>query len=725
MFRGVETAGFPEINTTTKSPVYSKTTYLNGDPSAPILLRSTKLSVHGYKSPRSKMYPISRPPNANNVKYESPTHYDMPSPLNTTVVHDKTAGATSKRLLKWSQKNAQNMWDRKQDTYQRKYSTLINHDGLSDPENNLPRGFKMETPLPLSTHNGNRVKSMFAEEPRLTPVWCSAVEFKRRQLQFDIEFKKVRKSYKQADLKSIMVIRAQQAEDLTYEKSWKKWNSVQKLFERILELPPPNNKLRIGYLSEIFYNTAPQPRLARPRFFMAMRKCFKFEIANIDSISEPKDLRVLNNVLSSFSEEGADEIDTRELLSAFKFYTDPTTPTKELLKWCFIVFASEGTIQWTRKSGAFGLKRLGLPTVTQLLHNMADDMSTKRQMKRILNAAWEMLPDEHHGESISFEGFKYLLDHEPLNSILTDHNIPHDFLCSFEHNYTFVLREWLQDNRFNAYRNKQLRKFLKKWRDLRRVKSIESWVAFTQRRIRVRKLVKECMVNWRHNQTYAGFTQYRRKAIWIHAAETLQRVYRGHVARVYVNNMEEWEAAATTIQRIYRGRKAFFNFLRKMKRRDQAARMLQRIYRGHLGRRRTHKMLLEFYRIKRAQILKEKKEWRAEIRRRAATRLQGVARGYFARQLARRLRQDKADKEAGENAIQEWKKEQRRQHTLYCQKMERLYRDNKEERERIENEEEIAKKTKRVIFMNQLKRWMKERNERQEIENKEREERET
>ena len=124
-----------------------------------------------------------------------------------------------------------------------------------------------------------------------------------------------------------------------------------------------------------------------------MRKCFKFEIANIDSISEPKDLRVLNNVLSSFSEEGADEIDTRELLSAFKFYTDPTTPTKELLKWCFIVFASEGTVQWTRKSGAFSLKRLGLPTVTQLLHNMADDMSTKRQMKRILNAAWEMLPE--------------------------------------------------------------------------------------------------------------------------------------------------------------------------------------------------------------------------------------------------------------------------------------------------------------------------------------------
>ena len=133
-FRGVERTGFPEINTTTKSPVYNKTTYLNGDASAPILLRSTKLSVHGYKSPRSKTYPISRPPNVNTVKYESPTHYDMPSALNKTVVHDKTAGATSKRLLKWSQKNAQNMWDRKQDTYQRKYSTLINHDGLSDPE---------------------------------------------------------------------------------------------------------------------------------------------------------------------------------------------------------------------------------------------------------------------------------------------------------------------------------------------------------------------------------------------------------------------------------------------------------------------------------------------------------------------------------------------------------------------------------------------------------------
>ena len=77
--------------------------------------------------------------------------------------------------------------------------------------------------------------------------------------------------------------------------------------------------------------------------------------------------------------------------------------------------------------------------------------------------------------------------------------------------------------------------------------------------------------------------------------------------------MEEWEYAALTIQRIYRGRRAFFSFLRKMKRRDQAARTLQRVYRGHLGRRRTHKMLLEFYRIKRAQILKEKKECKLEI----------------------------------------------------------------------------------------------------------------
>ena len=125
----------------------------------------------------------------------------------------------------------------------------------------------------------------------------------------------------------------------------------------------------------------------------------------------------------------------------------------------------------------------------------------------------------------------------------------------------------------------------------------DSGIDFTQKRIWVRNLVQDAIVNWRHNQMYSGFVQFRRKAIWIHAAETIQRVYRGHVARVYVENMEEWEAAALTIQRIYRGRKAFFGFLRKMKRRDQAARTLQRVYRGHLGRRRTHKMLLEFLNI--------------------------------------------------------------------------------------------------------------------------------
>lgn len=89
------------------------------------------------------------------------------------------------------------------------------------------------------------------------------------------------------------------------------------------------------------------------------------------------------------------------------------------------------------------------------------------------------------------------------------------------------------------------------------------------------------------------------------------------------------------------------------------------------------------------------------------------------------MRQAKRDKEAGEDAMQEWKREQRRLHLLYCQKMERLYRDNKEEREQTQNQEDIAKATQRVIFMNQLKRWMKERNIKREMENKEREERET
>jgi len=526
----------PQINTTTLSPVHKNISFNNlykgasvGITSSPIILRDHKsLSIHGYKSPRS----FSTVPQVKYTKYISPTHYDMPPPISRTIVHDKTAGAYSKRLLKWDKSHVKDMWDRKQLTYNTKFKYITNGVNQETLLADLSKGFKNDKALPLSTHNGNRVKSMFAVEPRLTPVWCNEVDFKRRRLQFEIEFKRVRKSYKQADLKSIMVIRAQQAEDQTFEKSWKKWSIAHALHDRILELPPPNNKIRCGLLSEIFYNTAPQPKLARPRFMMAMRQMYKFEIANIDSISEPKDLKLLDSVLTSFSALGADEIDTRELLSSFKFFTNPTLPTKELLKWCFIVFASEGTIQWTRKSGAFNLKKLNLPTITQLFHNMSGDMSTKRQMKLLVNKAFTGLPDKYHGEFITFDAFQYMLDHEPFHSKLSDFNIPHDFLCTFEKNYSLVLQEWLQTNRFNAYRNKQLRKFLNKWRNLRRVKSMERWVEFAQRRIRVRKLVQDSIVNWRYNQIYSGFVQLRRKVIWVHAAETIERIYRGHRARV-------------------------------------------------------------------------------------------------------------------------------------------------------------------------------------------------
>ena len=91
--------------------------------STPIILRDHKsLSIHGYKSPRL----LSTPPQVEYTKYTSPTHYDMPPPISRTIVHDKTAGASSKRLLKWEQRNVKDMWDRKQATYNKKFKYVTN-----------------------------------------------------------------------------------------------------------------------------------------------------------------------------------------------------------------------------------------------------------------------------------------------------------------------------------------------------------------------------------------------------------------------------------------------------------------------------------------------------------------------------------------------------------------------------------------------------------------------
>ena len=650
--------------------------------------------------------------------------YDMPPILSHTDVHDKTAGDYGPRLPKWSKRNVDHMWNAKETTYNTKHSWLWAGIDKKQLLNSTAEGFKMDKALPLSTHNGNPPPRVPDKHAKVTPIWCNSAEYKRRWHQFELEFAQVRRSYKQADLRRIMTIRAQQAEDFAFEQSWKKWESVQRLHDRILTLPHPYNKIRVDLLSEIFYNTAPQPILARPRFMMSMRKCFNFEIANIESISEPVDLRLLNDVLTAFDRSRTDSIDTRELIAALRFYTHSKTTTRELLEWCFIVYGSEGTIQWTKKRGAFGLKRLAMGVVSDMLENMADDMGTRRNMKELLGVGWKALPEELHGDRISFHAFKHMLDHPPFAAMLTDHNPPHDFLCSFEHLYSFQLREWLQQERFNDYRDRCLRKFLVKWRNLRIVKSMESWQGFTHRRQMCRRLVNRAVVNWRFNQFTGGFLQYRMKVLWMLNAETIQRVYRGHCGRSRARWEIEREWAASTLQRIYRGRMGFFRFLRTMKRRDRSARILQRVYRGHLGRRKCHKELLEFYRIKRAQILKEKREWRVEVRTRAATKIEALGRGWLGRQVGHRMRKERDDIAAGNAAMEDWKREQRRLHLIYCQKMERLYREDKAETARVKEVIEAQKRVERSIFMNQLKRWMQGRNEHRAQEEAEREERE-
>jgi hypothetical protein len=657
--------------------------------------------------------------------FASPVRYDMPPILSRTDVHDMTAGGASKRLPKWSKSSVAHTWRAKKESYETKNSWIwsgIDRDAMLSQSQ---EGFKMESALPLSTHNGNPVRTKRGNaSEKVTPVWCNSAEYRRRWHKFELQFREARRAYKQADLRRIITIRRQQAEDKAFEQSWRKWNAAHALHDRILELPKPYNKVRVDRLSETFYNTAPTPVLARPRFMMSMRKCFNFEIANIDSISEPKDLRVLENVLVNFDRSGADTIDTRELISALRFYTHSRHPTRQLLEWCFVVFASEGTIQWTKKTGAFGLKRLSMPTVSILFENMADDMGTRRNMKELLRKGWKALPEEHHGEAITFKAFKHMLDHPPFREVLTDHKPPEDFLCSFEHLYSFVLRDWLQSERFNAYRDRQLRKFLTKWRNLRIVKSMESWVDFTRRRQSARRIVQHAADNWRLNNFVKGFTQYRRNVLWMLNAESIQRVYRGFVGRERARWEVQREWAASTLQRIYRGRAAFFSFLATMRRRDAAARNIQRVYRGHLGRRRTHKVLLEFYRIKRAQIMKEKREWRAEVRRRAATKIEALGRGWIGRRIGRQKRQERDDKQAGEDAMADWKREMKRQHLLYCQKMETLYKKNKAEREYEKEQAEAEKRVARTIFMNQLKRWMVNRNEERAQEQAEREEEE-
>lgn len=526
-------------------------------------------------------------------------------------------------------------------------------------------------------------------------------------------------------------------------------------------MPGPRDEI-MDIFAEKAYTVAPVPLLSRPRFIMAAQQAFNLDVMKTEGTSDPKHLALVKGIVDSWGRartndlqsdrhnaqkvlsEG-DHVDTRSLLAGMNLVSFPFDDVKDHLSFAFGVHASNGLLQRVRATGKwYDLKRLGRDSIEAILRDNMGTPGMRLKITGILSEAWRIdsATKGNNDKKITLAQFQAMLDRHPFGPkflerppdpdrvfvdasqfeewhITRDDAEPERYLAPFERMYSpFLVKLLARERKAKHVHNKMLR-FLLRWRMLAAARTFEIWWVFTDTRLRARALMTEALERWTKLTYRSGWNQLRSNVVKSVCASDIARVYRGHWARSYVRWMRSAEAAAIYIQGIWRGRSRFLWFMRKMRRRDDSARLIQRYFRGHRGRQVADRVLREFYRVKKAQIDLEKRRWRAEVRSRAATRINSIARGYLGRKFAGQKAFERDEKRRVEKEMEDAITEQHRKQILYEQKMANAFKkrlsDQQEEREALKR----AKAWKRKIFMAQHLRRVKAKIEESREENEE------
>jgi hypothetical protein len=518
--------------------------------------------------------------------------------------------------------------------------------------------------------------------------------------------------------------------------------------------------------AENAYAVAPVPLLSRPRFSMAAQRAFDLDVMSTESVSNPEHLALVKGITDSWGRarindghdadasdthkkkqllaEG-DHVDIRALISGLQLVSFPFDDVVEHLSFGFGVYASDGPLQRVRATGTwYDLRRLGRSAVEAVLRNNMGTLGMRMQVSAMVSEAWRHDPKirGQHDARITLQHFQQLLSRAPFgpallsrpadpDAVVVDEGDaaawgivradaePERYLAPFELMYSpYLVRLLAHERKIKHVHNKMLR-FLLRWRMLAAAKTFELWWVFTDTRLRARALVTEALERWTKLTYRSGWNQLRSNVVRVVSASDIARVYRGHWARSYVRWMRAAEVSAIYIQGIWRGRSRFLWFMRKIRLRDHSARLIQRYFRGHRGRQVADRVLREFYRVKKQQIDDEKRRWRAEVRSRAATRINSVARGFLSRTLVARMIFERAEQRRVDQEMVDAVKERHRQQILYEQKMANAFKKRLADEQEEKDAHARAKAWKRKIFMAQHLRRVKAKIEERREENEE------
>ena len=429
-----------------------------------------------------------------------------------------------------------------------------------------------------------------------------------------------------------------------------------------------------------------------------------------DHLLDTKLLMACNALYSGFELDGTNSLDWRSILCRLRIILFPDDSPSASYDFAFRCFTEEK--RSSRKLDPY----LTVDEACSLFTLFVGTEGAEREIESLAKKAFDALPtvlkrtvDDVYVVTRGL--FLELMSTDPLKPLFLQ--MPNYrqgvFLYKVEHEmYHRAVKQKLRSVRKSYDDTVKLDRFVRKWQNLRCHKVVYTWKHWYRRRKRIRQLIIPCAMRYAKVNTVICMRAFKIVAVRHAGALWVQRVWRGHkYGRECARYARLCIYMAIRVQRMYRKRLGWQKIMARIRWKKRMATKIQKIARGFIARIMFRQMILEHYIKKRAQIEAERRMLKIRQMQNGAILIQSIVRAKIIDYniLQQRKLEVKAEQMAREMDRQK-ESEAQRFFTLYKQQVIDYWKNFKSDQdEQLERERKFFQQKYEIKLLRAHNRW--------------------
>jgi len=539
-------------------------------------------------------------------------------------------------------------------------------------------------------------------------------EYAKTKTKIIRDFEQKRSAYEPPDLTQFYVSRDED-ERKVEETKWKAIFVLQSVLDR-----PQYNLIKLSgadrALYESIFKAEPQKFINLPRFLTVMRTVYKFELANLDRVSDTPMLKMLKRLHRAFYDARGAGMDWRCFILMLRTVQMPDEQTWEHLRFGFALYSSEGSMDpdCSDPVKLGDIKDLFVTLVCQERKRAITDRVNKSwvQVTNIDPEARELaLNQTRRGRQqnsipVPFRIFQRMLEQEAL-AFLMDAKVtygkldPDTWMREAELNWYHPIFSGYLMARRRQHRNvRKLNEFRAQWAGRTLRLFLGSWRVYIWKRRQAKIFLTDRNMRLERDRMRPKFEKLKKWAFNNVVAETIQRYVRGYFGARRADFRRMVFTGVVCFQALLRGYLQRMRDKEAVNRRIWGATEMQRHYRGLRGRTIAQARLWDIYDKGLKAITVERRRLQEARIVDAALIVQRAWRSKKARAELERRRELDAARAMIQGELEQMLIEKERKERVYKQELEEFYRRKKEEfeRERLDASKSAAERSKIIAY---------------------------